>query len=56
MGGKTEVGWGGSTVNVKGTPVFAIDRPGPGPQVTCTPPTTLLRRRLFVDLCSQLPK
>ena len=27
------------------TPVFGIDHPGPGPHVTCTPPTTLLRRR-----------
>jgi hypothetical protein len=56
MGGKTQWGWIGSTVNVKGNPVFAIDHPGLGSQVTCIPLTTLLRRRLFVALCSQLPK
>jgi hypothetical protein len=35
----------GSTVSMKGTPVFAIEHPGLGSQVTGIPLTRLLRRR-----------
>jgi len=43
--GKTQGGWIGSTVNMKGTPVMGIDHSGPGSCRTCSPQNSLLRRR-----------
>ncbi len=46
FGWQNSGGWIGSTVSMNGTPVFAIEHPGLGSQVTCTPLNSLLHRRL----------
>ena len=55
MGGKTQGGWGGSTVKGEGTPVFRTRHSGPEPHETCAPPDSLLRRRPLLQIWSWPP-